>query len=196
MHAHIFWTYSGSRTSKLVRLVDGGPWTHVGLVFVGQRGDRIGFEARTREGWTGPYTFRDTEQYIERMGGEMYVSPPLPMRPCDVMQAYARAVELGRTSKPYSRMQLWWIWMRKRYHVPVPRSKAKMICSEGVVRALSGLGPCPAWGKPDQETPGSLWRWYCQAVAKSHAYEFGVQKGEQGEDMGFDSGCGKQGDRA
>ena len=174
-HAHIFWTASGTKLAKLVAKVDGGPWTHVGVLFISERGDRMAFEARNREGWTGPYLFRATERYIEKREGKIFVTPPLPLTSGETQRAYGRAVELGQTSKPYSHTQLWWLWMRKRYHVRVPKSPKRTICSEGVARVFTGLGPCPEWEHPDGETPATLWRWYCEAVARSHGFMFGTE---------------------
>ena len=173
MHVHIFWTYSGSRLSKLVKAAQGGEWTHCGLLFVDKNGNRYAFEARSTEGWVGPYDFAQTENYIHDVGGKMIVSATLPFTEFEAGEAYRRAMDLHETSKPYSYWQLVWIWLANRYGVRVPHSPDKLICSEGTARPLEYLGPFPEWRHVDAITPISLWRSVTEAIAYSHGLAFG-----------------------
>ena len=59
-----FYTYSGSTLSKLARWATQGPWGHMGIVFEHADGAQEAFEARSQEGFAGPFPLAVTIKYI------------------------------------------------------------------------------------------------------------------------------------
>ena len=79
MKARLFFTYSGSFISKLAVFATGQPWGHMGLCFEHSDGSLEGFEARSNEGFVGPFHMSDTVAYINKRGGRYLLSDPLPI---------------------------------------------------------------------------------------------------------------------
>jgi hypothetical protein len=130
----LFYTYSGSKIARLAVWATGGPWGHVGIAFEHDDGTIELFEARSSEGFVGPFTLNEAQAYIKERGGRFLLGSPIE----EIGRSEAEAIHektlamVGNVS--YSKLQLGAMFLAERYGIRPRRSPLKIVCSEAVAR--------------------------------------------------------------
>jgi len=166
VNVRIFYTFSGSIIAKLAVFATKGPWGHVGIAFEYSDGSIVCFEARSDEGFVGPFPFQDVKDYVNARGGKYFIGKPLEIDTEDVQKIYQKAISMiGSVS--YSKGQLGLIFLAERYGLPIRRSPNKIVCSEGVavlVYPNVDLRDCDH-DTVDKVTPNSVYYRDCEIQA-------------------------------
>lgn len=147
----------------MIRLVQGGWPAHVGLAFRMSDGRCHKYEAKFREGFTGP---ADMEPYLRRYVRSWYRridTRPLPLERPQVAAVWERARRLRDESLGYGKTQLLAKMGHELRDWPMQEDGRLVDCSEGVAICLAAAGrwwDCRRLGHPnfDSVTPVELWR--------------------------------------
>ena len=135
MKVRCFYTFSGSKIAKLARWATNGPWGHMGISFEKDDGSIDCFEARSDEGFVGPFPVQQTAAYVDERGGYFEISKPLDLSTAAVASIHAGTRRMvGNVT--YSKMQLGLMFLAERYGIRLPPSPNKVVCSEAVARLL------------------------------------------------------------
>lgn len=131
--------------SRLIRRVTGSRWSHVALGFAKQEGDRnvqrsrfdipaVYFEALFGEGVVGPKPMWHVMEWAAESKDRAFEVVPIPVGIFGAMRIRMVA-ETYVGDATYARWQLLAQFAFERWGWPVPRSMAKVQCSEFLARA-------------------------------------------------------------
>ena len=135
MKVRCFYTFSGSKIAMLARWSTNGPFGHMGIAFERADGSIDCFEARSDEGFVGPFPIEEMAAYVDTRSGHFLIGNALDLAPTDVSNIYTAAMNMvGNVS--YSKMQLGLMFLSERYGVRLRHSPNKVVCSEAVARLL------------------------------------------------------------
>ena len=179
-NVRIFYTYSGSVIAMLAAWATGKPWGHVGIAFEYHDGRIECFEARSAEGFVGPFPIEEARAYIKERGGKFLLGKPLVEISEQASAAiYENALDMvGNVS--YSKIQLGLMWLSERYGFKPKRSEDKIVCSEAVAMVVHPHLDLRDANHDSFDTvpPNSAYWRMCEIQA---GYNAGAKQGEQGQ---------------
>ena len=173
----IFWVYSGSVLARIAARVGDGPWGHMGIGFNLSNGMQIYYEALFAQGFVGPISISELHNFIIEKPKRKYAIEYTDLNESQSRQKL-KACEEMRGTAGYAELQLLAMAMSERYHIPVPRSPRRVVCSEAVSRILSPEIELrdSRRTRHDMVNPSSAWRrWleiksgYAHISALAHA---------------------------
>jgi len=164
-----FFTFSGSTISKLATWATGKPWGHTGIVFECSNAKQFeAFEARSDQGFVGPYDFNKTVDYITKRHGRILLVNHLSIDGYDAASVYDRACSMAADGNiSYSKPQLALMFLFERYGIKFRPSKNKIVCSEAIARLLYPFIDLRDVNHPtfDTVTPNSAYYRICEIQA-------------------------------
>jgi len=153
-------TRSEEPIGKAIRFAAGEPWQHAGIGFTLADGEGVYYEAHWNDGFAGPKPLERLLTWGRKAAGNEYVIVPLPRLPQERAQDIRACAQALTGIASYGRAQLFWMLLFERWRIPVPRSPAKMVCSEALARLVQ-----PEYDLRDRAhrtwdvvTPASAWR--------------------------------------
>lgn len=132
----IFWVFADTRLSRLTRFATDGSWSHMGLGFVMDTGFLCIYEALWAEkGFVGPKPFARVMEFAAENPKRKLA---LQYTGLDEQTSERKRLvcEASKGVLSYGPWQLAMMGLSERYHVPVPKSERKVVCSEIVSRIL------------------------------------------------------------
>lgn len=157
----IFWVDPATRFAALAKFGTDGPWGHMGVGFELSDKSEIYYEALLSEGFVGPKPIARLHRFVAEDDKRKLV---VAYTDLDAATSVAkRHVCEGLTGwLGYNSLQLGLMAISERYHIPVPRSPGKVVCSEAVARVLQPEIDLRDGRRVrfDMVNPNSAWRRY------------------------------------
>jgi len=131
----IFWEYSDSFIARRAVRIEDGPWGHMGIGFKLLTGEQIYYEALFGKGFIGAKPLIRLQNFVKENPKRKYALEYTDLNESQSQEKLNRCEEMKGTAG-YAELQLLFMAMSERYHIPVPRSKNRVVCSEAVSRIL------------------------------------------------------------